>query len=121
MNSYHCSGKLGRDPETKYVVVKGVSTAVTKFSVAVAHPYKPKDDSQTFWINVVAWGKMGENIQKYFSKGQGILLEGYLTEQKWTKDGQEHRMTQMTVIFWGFMGGKPEGAPAAASDDSIPF
>jgi single-strand DNA-binding protein len=119
MNLHILKGNLGRDPELTYTPA---GDAVCKFSIAVPHPYHPKDKEKTTWANCVAWRKTAENIAKFFTKGQQILVTGFTEERKWEKDGQKHSMMQTTVQTFQFCG-STAGSPGKTTDtnDSIPF
>ena len=120
MNLVILKGNLGKDPESSYTPA---GDAVVKFSIAVPHPYKPKEKDRTFWANCVAWKKTAEIIKEYFTKGQQILVCGYVEERKWEKDGQKHSSVQITVDRFEFCGSNTGGkSPQAADrDQDIPF
>jgi single-strand DNA-binding protein len=125
MNRWIGKGNLGRDPELSYTP-SGVP--VCKFSIAVAHPYHPKDKDKTFWANCVAWKKTAEAIAQYLKKGQQILVEGYVEEQKWEKDGVKRSSIQITVERFEFCGSSQSSGSSSAGaytppggDDDIPF
>lgn len=73
-------GNLGRDPELRYT---SNESAVCNFSVATL-----KDP--TIWFKVAAWGRQGENCQKYLGKGSKVLVAGRVDIPKpWQgRDGQ---------------------------------
>lgn len=72
MNKVVLIGRLTKDPELKYT--PGDGTAICRITVAVARAFK-KDE--TDFINCVAFGKTGETIAQYFTKGRQIALAGY--------------------------------------------
>ena len=120
MNVAILKGNLVRDPELSYTP-SGI--AVCKFTIAVPHPYHPKDKDKTFFPKCVAWKKTGELIQQYFKKGQQILVRGFTEEQRWEQEGQKRSAIQVTVETFEFCGsnqGSTSQAPQA-SDDDIPF
>ena len=119
MNVAILKGNLVRDPELSYTP-SGI--AVCKFTIAVPHPYHPKDKDKTFFPKCVAWKKTGELIQQYFTKGQQILITGYVEEQKWEQEGQKRSAIQVTVNSFEFCGSQVSGANSKpVDDDSIPF
>ena len=110
-------GNLGRDPEIRYMP-SGDAIA----NIAVATSYKSKDRNtgeqkeQTEWHKIVVWGKQAEIVEKYFQKGDLILLEGKLQTREWEKDGVKRYTTEIVVDMQGTMqllGGKPEGQQQA--------
>lgn len=62
--------------------------AVTNFSVAVNRRF---DKEKTDFFKVVAWKKTAEFICKYFDKGQEILIEGRLENNKWQDENGNNR------------------------------
>lgn len=77
MNKIILKGRLGNDPET--------NGSAVKFSVATDDGYKKADGEKvekTNWHSVVAFGKLGETIAKYVTKGQEILIEGRVEYRK---------------------------------------
>ena len=121
MNRWIGKGNLGRDPELTFTP-GGIP--VCKFSIAVAHPYHPKDKDKTFWANCVAWKKTAELISQYFKKGSQILVEGYVEEQKWEKDGVKRSSIQITVERFEFCGSSDGGSRTQGTTpdpDGIPF
>jgi single-strand DNA-binding protein len=85
-NKYICVGNLTRDPETKPVNDSG--DAVTNLAVAVNNPLS-KDE--VFYADVQAWGKVGENCNKYLTKGKRVLVEGRLKTNTWTNKEGDNR------------------------------
>ena len=69
-------GRLTKDVELK---TTQSGTSYCKFTVAVDRPYaKDGEDRKTDFIDCTAWRKTAEIIAKYFSKGQGIIVDGQL-------------------------------------------
>jgi single-strand DNA-binding protein len=97
-NSVQLIGNLGMDPEVK-TFDNGKTLA--KFSIATNESYtNQKGDKvqETQWHNVIAWGKTAEIAQKYFSKGQEVVLEGKLTTRSWDdKEGNKRYTTEIVA------------------------
>lgn len=84
-------GRLPRDAEVKTLKSGKVMTV---FSLAVnksridANGQKVKE---TEWVNIIAYGKLGEICGKYLAKGYQVYVEGRLSTSKYTgKDGVEN-------------------------------
>lgn len=81
-------GGLTRDPELRHT---GAGGAVCKFSLAVTEEYKDKNgkpQKSTLYIDVDAWGRVGEAVAKYLRKGSAVLVQGRLQLEQWdAKDG----------------------------------
>ena len=82
LNQFNCIGRLTRDPELKYT--QG-GTAVTSFSLAINRTYKQNDEKkqETCFIDVTAWGRMGEVIAQFIAKGAQVFITGRLQLDKW--------------------------------------
>lgn len=70
-NSVQFIGRLGKDPDFN-VIPSG--TPVAKFSLAVDQG----KDKEAMWLNVVAWDKLAEIVEKYAFKGSQVLVAGRL-------------------------------------------
>ena len=81
-------GRLVADPETRYTQS---NIAMTRFKLAVNRQGKKEDGQPTAdFFQVTAWRHTAEFVQKYFTKGQQVLIEGYLRNNTWTdKDGNK--------------------------------
>jgi single-strand DNA-binding protein len=89
INQVNFTGNLTRDPETRQVG----SSSVTSMTLANTKKYKSKDGEakeDTCFLDVEAWGKTGELVAKYLTKGAGAYVEGSLVQQSWQdKDGNK--------------------------------
>lgn len=106
-NSVRLIGNLGQNPE-----VKNVSTGkkVARFSIATSDKYKNEKGetiTETYWHNLVAWGKLAEIVEKYLQKGNEVAIEGKLTSRSYTdKEGNKKYITEVLVNELLLMGGK---------------
>ena len=121
-------GNLARDPESR----QAGETTVTRLVVAVNDAYS-KD--KVSYVDVEAWGKLGEICQKYISKGRQALVDGRLVQDTWEKDGKKNSKLYVKADNVQFLGSKdknssPDSASAPAgntapsstgSDEDIPF
>ena len=89
-------GRMTRDPELRRTQN---DKTVASFTLAVDRDYNaPGEDKQTDFIDVVAWNKTAEFVQKYFSKGQMAIAEGRLQLRDWTdKDGNKRRSAEINA------------------------
>ena len=83
MNKIELTGRLTKEPETRYTKEgKGITT----FTLAINNT---KDD--TTFIKITTFNKVGEVIQKYCKKGDLILIEGMIKNNNYIdKDGNKH-------------------------------
>ena len=102
MNKVILKGRLTASPELKQTVN---NVAVTDFSVAVNRRFNKE---KTDFINCQAWRTTAEFINKYFTKGQEILVIGELHIEKWEKDGETRYTTRVVVDEVEFCGSKAD-------------
>lgn len=91
MNITILKGNLTRDPEIN-TLPSGDS--VVNFSIAVNNYYNDKQGEQqkiTDFIDCKAYGRIADNIGKFFQKGRPILIEGSLKQEKWTDQNDNNR------------------------------
>lgn len=87
-------GRLTRDAELSYT---NSGTAICHFSVATNARVKKGDqwvDESSYW-DVDLWGKLGETINQYLTKGKLVAVQGDMRQDRWEKDGQ----AKMKVII----------------------
>ena len=75
-------GRLVGDPELK-ITQAGISYV----RVTIANEQVYKDKKHTNFIDILAWGRLAENLSKYCEKGRKILVDGRL-EIKKNKQGE---------------------------------
>jgi single-strand DNA-binding protein len=105
-------GNLGKDPQVEYTQS---GTARCRFTLATGETYSGKNgerQERTEWHNIVVWGKQGENVGKFLSKGRQVYIEGSLRTRSWDdeKTGTKRYMTEVNaqrVVFLG--GGRGDG------------
>lgn len=126
-NNLNCCqfiGNIVRDPELRPVG----QSSVANFTIAVG--WKSKDKEGVEWVNVNAWGKLGEIVAQYALKGTKVFVQGSMKTEKYTKDGVEKQITKITadkVEFLSKASGQTEQAPqqqeehSYATDENIPF
>lgn len=111
-------GNLTRDPELRYL---NSGTAVCDMGLAVNRRFKRQDGEsgeETCFVDLVVWGRQGENCNQYLKKGSGVFVEGRLSFETWeTQDGQKrskHKVVAERVQFMPRSGG---GAPSGEVSD----
>lgn len=99
-------GNLGADPELKYT--QG-GQAVLKLRIATTESFVNKGgerQERTDWHNVVVWGKRGEALNKFLSKGRTVWVEGRIQTRSWEdKDGGKRYATDIVANQVGLVGG----------------
>ena len=109
-NQVTLMGNLTRDPELRSTA-NGQS--VCNFSLALNRSYKDATGNwqeATDYIDVIAWGPLGERVQQYVTKGRPVLVSGRLQNRTWEQDGQKRNKVEVVAQDVTFLGGRSEGA-----------
>jgi len=107
-------GRLTRDAELKYT---NSGQAICHFSIATSTRRKKADqwvDEASFW-DVDLWGKQGESINQYLTKGKLVAVEGTMRQDRWEQDGQPRMkviVNANTVQLLGSGSGSGQGGPS---------
>lgn len=91
MNKVFLTGNLTRDVDLRQTT----TTSVARVSAAVNRPFSK--DKVVDFLNLVAFGKTAEFLDKYFSKGSRIIVEGRLQTGSYEKDGVKHNTVDVIV------------------------
>lgn len=113
LNKVMLAGNLTRDPEVRHT---SGNTSVCSFGLAVNRRWKSadgEDKEEVTFVDCSAWGKTGETIAQYFSKGRPIYVEGRLKLDQWEADGQKRSKLSVTVESFQFVGKRDDGATPA--------
>lgn len=118
-NKVYLIGNLTRDPEVR-VTPKG--TAICQFGLAVNRQFKDESGAlrdETTFVDIEAWGKQGETIGKYCTKGRPLFVEGRLKFDQWEDKTSGQKRSKLKVVLEGFqfLGGRGEGGAAPAGGD----
>ncbi|MBO4432770.1 MAG: single-stranded DNA-binding protein, partial [Clostridia bacterium] len=109
------------DPELK---TTNTGISVTSFSIAVNRRYRAGEETQTDFINIVAWRQTAEFITKYFKKGNMIGIEGSIQTRKYTdKNGNNRTVFEVVASNAQFVESKKDSAPSTpdAGDETASF
>ena len=123
-------GNLTRDPELRQTP-NGQN--VCSFSLALNRSYKGADGNwqeATDYVDVVAWGPLGERVAQYLSKGRPCLVNGRLQSRSWEQEGQKRSKIEVVAQDVTFLGGAGadgastnggyQGGPSAGSGSGKP-
>lgn len=108
-------GNLTRDPELRQIPS---GQSVCSFSLALNRSYK-KDDQwveSTDFVDVVAWGPLGERVTQYVTKGRPVLVSGRLQSRQWEQDGNKRNKVEVVANDVTFLGGRGEGGSGNSGD-----
>ena len=117
LNRVQMIGRLGKDPETKFTPT---GKKVTHFRLAVSNRWKDKSGEtkeSTEWVNVEAWGRLGEVCQEYLKKGSLVFLEGRLKTDKYEDKGETKYFTKVVAQNLEFLDKKPAEEPMLSLDE----
>ena len=89
MNKFIAVGRATRDPEIRYTDGQN-QTCIARFSIAVDRRYKKGNDDTADFFDAVAFGKTGEFVEKYVTKGMKLICVGRMENNNYTnRDGQK--------------------------------
>jgi single-strand DNA-binding protein len=121
LNKVLLMGNLTRDPELR-VTPKG--TPICQFSLAINRQFKMESGEsreEVIYVDIEAWGKQGETIAKYCTKGRPLYVEGRLRLDQWEDKNTKEKRSRMKVVLEQFQflgdsrGGGAGGAGGAAA------
>ena len=138
LNQCNFIGRLGRDPETRYLTN---GDAVTNITLAVDESYKDKSGNKIDkceWVNITFYRKLAEIVGEYLIKGSLVYVSGKMQTRKFTdKNGIERYKTEIIASDMKMLSSKQnansnESDPAQQRsdnantgfdnmDDDIPF
>jgi len=117
LNRVQLIGYLGKDPESKFIPT---GKKVAHFSVAMTNRWKSKEGEakeHTEWVNVEAWGRLGEVCQQYLKKGSLVYIEGRLKTEKYEDKGEMKYFTKVVALGLQFLDKKKADEPMLTVDE----
>jgi single-strand DNA-binding protein len=116
-------GRLGKDPETRYLPS---GDAVTSITIATTEKWKDKNGEmkeETEWHQVSLFTRLAEIAAKYLTKGSLVYIEGTIKTRKYTdKAGVEKYATGIKANTMNMLGSKetPQLDPKARTSPQKP-
>ena len=107
LNRVQLIGRLGKDPDGKFTPT---GKQVTHFSLAVTNRWKSKDGDTkeyTEWINIEAWGRLGEVCKEYLKKGSLVYLDGRLKTDRYEDKGETRYFSKVVALQMQMLDRKP--------------
>lgn len=96
MNDCKFSGRPTRDPEIRYT--EGTqSMTIARYTLAVDRRFKKEGAQQADFLNIVAFGKTAEFVEKYIKKGMKIIVECHAQSGSYEKDGKKVYYTEFVA------------------------
>ena len=117
LNRVQLIGRLGRDPEGKFTPT---GKKVVHFSVAISNRWKSKEGESreyTEWVNIEAWGRLGEICQEYLKKGSLVFLEGRLKTDKYEDKGETKYFVKVVALAMQMLDRKPNDEPVLTVEE----
>ncbi|MCK4924389.1 MAG: single-stranded DNA-binding protein [Spirochaetes bacterium] len=83
-------GRLVSDPELRYTQN---GTALCSFSIANNNDYYKDDElqKQVNFVDVTTWAKLAERCNEFLKKGNRIIINGRLKQDRWQDDNGGNR------------------------------
>ena len=130
-NQLQLIGHITKDPETQSLPS---GATVTRFGLATNHNYTDRDGNkqeEVMFIDIDAFGRTGETVAKYLSKGRQVHVVGRLRFRQWEDDqGNKRSKHDMFLERFTFLNdgsgqqgssGAEDKGTAPVEDDDVPF
>lgn len=111
INRVILTGRLTRDPELR-TLPSGMSVC----SLRLAFNTRKKDQATGEWgeksnfIDVTVWGRQGETVAQYMTKGRAIAVDGRLEWREFQdQNGNNRQAIEIIADNTEFIGGRDEG------------
>lgn len=115
VNKLIYQGRLVADPELKHTQS---DVAYMEFTIAWSEKYK-ETETKCF-LRCKAWRNTAEFIDKYFRKGQEIVVEGRMITEQWETDGEKKSRTICQIEKANFCGSKADHAGTGKEKQETP-
>ncbi len=97
MNKVILIGRLTRDPEVRYSQGE-TPLAIARYTLAVDRKFRREEEQSADFISCVAFGKMGEHVEKYYYQGLKVAVTGRIQTGSYiNKDGVKVYTTEVVV------------------------
>ena len=117
MNRVILSGNLTKDADLRYTTNE---KAYSKFCIANNEGYG--ENKKTNFFNCTLWGKSAENLNRFLTKGQKVLITGKVEINDYKdKEGIERKIIDINVDSFGgveLLGNKAQQESGTNNDTS---
>jgi single-strand DNA-binding protein len=118
LNSVNIIGRLTKNSELKYT---NSGFAVLNMSIAVNRRVKKNDQwtEEASFFDVSLFGKRGESLSPYLTKGQQIAIVGSLKQERW--ESENGKRSKVSIVADNIqLLGKPDksSAPSKPQQDT---
>jgi single-strand DNA-binding protein len=116
LNRVQLIGYLGKEPESRSTPN---GKKVVHFSLGITQRRKSGNETKEYteWVNVEAWGRLGEIAQQYLKKGSLVYVEGRLKTDKYEDKGETKYFSKVVALMMQFLDKKPAEEPVMAVDE----
>lgn len=113
-------GNITRDLDENSFGYTNNGTARANIAIAVNRSRKQGDEwiDDVSYFDITVWGKTAENLKPYFVKGATVLVNGYLKQDRWEKDGQKYSRVTVIANSIELCGGKKDAGTNSESKPS---
>ncbi|MDR2588943.1 MAG: single-stranded DNA-binding protein [Spirochaetales bacterium] len=108
VNSVILVGRLTRDAALKFT---NTGLAICEFALALNRRVKSGDrwTDEAHFFDVTLFGKQGEAVSQYLTKGTQVAIQGELRQDRWEQDGQKRSKIKIVANNLQLLGGRPQG------------
>lgn len=107
-------GNLTNEPELR---TTPNGKMVCNFTVAVNRRRKVEGQPEADFFRIAAWGKSGENCQKYLAKGRKVCVTGTVSARAYmAQDGNPRASLEVLADDVEFLSPKGAGGEAPAAE-----
>ena len=118
LNKVMLIGNLTRDPELRYIPN---GSAVADVSLAVNREWTDREggkQSETCYVDIVAWRRLAEICDQYLSKGSLVFIEGRLQLDTWeTQQGEKRSKHRVVASNMQLLDRKGRETGASSSEE----
>lgn len=117
LNKVMLMGNLTRDPEVR---TTPSGQTVTSFSIALNRSWNDAQGTRqdaVEYVDIVAWGKLGEIVGQYSAKGRRLYIEGRLQSRSWeAQDGSKRQKTEVVASDIIMLDRAPGSSPRESAE-----
>ena len=97
-------GRLTADPELRATLS---GTSVCTFTIACNRPAKSGEEAKADFLDIVTWRGTADFVNKWFSKGDAIIINGRLQTRLYEdKNGNKRKAVEVIAEGVNFAGSK---------------
>lgn len=112
------TGNLGKDAVKR----EHDGNTVLSFSLASRRYDGQAKEDVTDWVDVSFWGKRGDKLAQYLTKGSRVAVRGQLWQREYEHNGQRRFALTLRADDVELLGSKDEKAKSTGGgSDEIPF